>query len=69
VAACEFGLGVKAGGGRIQGDPVSSLRYVDGVPLWGDDDGWPRTPQEHAERDAFFTSRCYADTAARRIAS
>jgi hypothetical protein len=37
--------------------PVSSLRYLDGVPLWGDSDDWPRTAQEHAERDAFYTAR------------
>ena len=27
------------------------------MPLWGDADGWPRTPQEHAERDAYYTAR------------
>jgi hypothetical protein len=27
------------------------------VPLWGDSDGWPRTAQEHAERDAYYTAR------------
>jgi hypothetical protein len=27
------------------------------VPLWGDSDGWPRTAQEHAERDAHYTAR------------
>jgi hypothetical protein len=27
------------------------------VLLWGDSDGWPRTPQEHAERDAYYTAR------------
>jgi hypothetical protein len=27
------------------------------VPLWGDNDGWPRTPQEHAERDAYYSAR------------
>jgi hypothetical protein len=26
------------------------------VPLWGDSDGWPRTGQEHAERDAYYTA-------------
>ncbi|MDP9262245.1 MAG: hypothetical protein M3O89_09755, partial [Actinomycetota bacterium] len=36
---------------------VSGPRYVDGVPLWGDGDGWPRTAQEHAERDAYYTAR------------
>jgi len=33
------------------------FRQVDGVPLWGDSDGWPRTAQEHAERDAHYTAR------------
>ena len=26
------------------------------MPLWGDSDGWPRTAQEHAERDAYYTA-------------
>jgi hypothetical protein len=37
--------------------PPSGFRRVDGVPLWGDSDGWPRTPEEHAERDAHYTAR------------
>ena len=37
--------------------PVSSLRYVDGVPLWGDPDAWPRTPHDHEERDAYYAGR------------
>jgi hypothetical protein len=36
--------------------PPNGFRYVDRVPLWGDSDGWPRTPQEHAERDAYYTA-------------
>jgi hypothetical protein len=27
------------------------------VPLWGDSDGWPRTAEEHADRDAYYTAR------------
>jgi len=30
----------------------SGFRRVGGVPLWGDSDGWPRTAEEHAARDA-----------------
>src|SRR6266545_1720854 len=37
--------------------PPNGFRKVDGVPLWGDSDGWPRTPQEHAERDAYYSAR------------
>jgi len=37
--------------------PRGGLRHVAGVPLWGDADGWPRTPHEHAERDAYYTAR------------
>jgi hypothetical protein len=35
----------------------SGFRRVGPVPLWGDSDGWPRTPEEHAERDAHYTAR------------
>ncbi len=35
----------------------SGFRYVNGVPLWGDSDGWPRTDEEHAERDAHYSAR------------
>jgi len=35
----------------------SGFRWVGPVPLWGDSDGWPRTPEEHAERDAHYTAR------------
>jgi hypothetical protein len=35
----------------------SGFRRVGPVPLWGDSDGWPRTPAEHAERDAHYTAR------------
>jgi hypothetical protein len=35
----------------------SGFRWVGPVPLWGDGDGWPRTPEEHAERDAHYTAR------------
>jgi hypothetical protein len=44
--------------------PPSGFRSVDGVPLWGDSDGWPRTAHEHAERHAYYTARrdrSYAD--------
>ena len=35
----------------------SGFRSVNGVPLWGDSDGWPRTAEEHAERDAYYSAR------------
>jgi hypothetical protein len=35
----------------------SGFRRVGGVPLWGDSDGWPRTAEEHAQRDAHYTAR------------
>jgi hypothetical protein len=37
--------------------PLSRRRYVDGVPLWGDSEGWPLTAQDHAERDAYYAGR------------
>jgi hypothetical protein len=36
--------------------PVSSLRYVDGVPLWGDSYGTPLTEQDRLERVAYYAS-------------
>jgi hypothetical protein len=35
----------------------SGFRWVGGVPLWGDSDGWPRTGEEYAQRDAHYTAR------------
>ncbi|MDP9278236.1 MAG: hypothetical protein M3P00_02340 [Gemmatimonadota bacterium] len=35
----------------------SGFRRVGGVPLWGDSDGWPRTAEEHAQRDAHYSAR------------
>jgi len=35
----------------------SGCRWVGGVPLWGDSDGWPRTGEEHGQRDAYYTAR------------
>jgi hypothetical protein len=35
----------------------SGFRYVNGVPLWGDSDGWPRTAEEHAQRHAYYSAR------------
>jgi hypothetical protein len=35
----------------------SGFRWVGPVPLWGDSDGWPRTPEEHAQRDAHYSAR------------
>jgi len=37
--------------------PPGGFRSADGVPLWGDSDGWPRTPKEHAERDDYYSAR------------
>ena len=35
----------------------SGFRRVGGVPLWGDSDGWPRTAEEHAQRNAHYSAR------------
>jgi hypothetical protein len=35
----------------------SGFRWVGGVPLWGDSDGWPRTGEEHGQRHAHYTAR------------
>ena len=35
----------------------SGFRYVNGVPLWGDSDGWPRTAEEHAQRHGWYSAR------------
>jgi hypothetical protein len=48
---------ILAGQPEAAEQPPSGFRQVDGVPLWGDSDGWPRTAQEHAERDAYYTAR------------
>jgi Meiotically up-regulated gene 113 len=35
----------------------SGFRWVGPVPLWGDSDGWPRTAEEHAQRNAHYSAR------------
>lgn len=35
----------------------SGFRWVGPVPLWGNSDGWPRTAEEHAQRNAHYSAR------------